>query len=83
MVGRRCDNCIRRPLSQFKSPYRYVSPIIIKRQIMKEYILNFVLAAVVIYALGFGVVMLNVANGYAGGDMLTEHYRSVLQMFVK
>lgn len=35
--------------------------------------------AVLLYVFGLVFVLMNVAAGYEGGDLLTEHYRGVLQ----
>lgn len=35
--------------------------------------------ALVIYMLGLTLVLAKIANGYEGGDLMTEHYRTVLQ----
>jgi hypothetical protein len=48
---------------------------------MKKNILNVLGWVAVFYLMGFLYVMACVAQGYTGGDMLTEHYRSVL-MFI-
>lgn len=40
-------------------------------------------AVAVLYMFGFVVVMVLVASGYQGGDLLTEHYRSVLQLIFR
>ena len=42
-----------------------------------------VLVALVIYISLFMYVLLEVANGNAGNDALSNHYRHVIQLFVK
>ena len=37
---------------------------------------------VTLYIIGLLFVIVKVANGYQGGDMLSEHYRSMLQTVI-
>ncbi len=50
---------------------------------MKQIILDTIGISVTIYLFGLLFVLAMVASGYQGGDMLTEHYRSVLQFIIK
>jgi len=45
-------------------------------------ITDIILSAIALYFIGFLFIILLVAMGYQGGDMITEHYRSVLQSFI-
>lgn len=49
---------------------------------MSKIILNTIGFAVSFYIIGLLFVLAMVASGYQGGDMLTEHYRSVLQFII-
>lgn len=48
-----------------------------------KYITQFIAIAGLLYLFGFVFVMLSVMNGYQGGDVLSEHYRSVLQVIFR
>ena len=48
-----------------------------------ETILNILGWVAVFYVLGFLFVMIAVAQGYQGGDLLSEHYRAMLQLIFK
>ncbi len=45
-------------------------------------ITDIILSAIALYFIGLLLILLLVATGYQGGDMITEHYRSVLQSLV-
>jgi hypothetical protein len=49
---------------------------------MKSQIIDVLGFAASIYIFGLLFVLLMVATGYQGGDMLTEHYRGVLQSII-
>lgn len=49
---------------------------------MKQNILDTIGFMVTLYILGLLYVLLMVATGYQGGDVLTEHYRAVLQFII-
>ncbi len=49
---------------------------------IKKTILEIIGIAVTIYIFGLFFVLAVVADGYEGGDILTEHYRSVVQFIV-